>query len=51
MAEQRARVRSSDITERFAAALLIPGVLAKRLRERGEQEPRGVNSRLSRECL
>ena len=33
MQEQRTRVRSSDITERFAAALLIPGVLAERLRE------------------
>ena len=33
MEEQRKRVRASDITERFAAALLIPGVLAERLRE------------------
>jgi len=33
MDEQRARVRSSDLTERFAAALLIPSVLAVRLRE------------------
>ncbi|MGC1452360.1 MAG: hypothetical protein WA830_20205 [Candidatus Sulfotelmatobacter sp.] len=33
MEEQRKRVRSSDLTERFAAALLIPGVLAERLRE------------------
>ena len=33
MQEQRARVRSSDSAERFAAALLIPGVLAERLRE------------------
>ena len=33
MEEQRARVRSSDLAERFAAALLIPGVLAERLRE------------------
>jgi hypothetical protein len=33
MEEQRARVRSSDLTERFAAALLIPGALAERLRE------------------
>lgn len=31
MEEQRAR--SGDIAERFAAALLIPGVLAERLRE------------------
>jgi hypothetical protein len=31
--EQRVRVRSSDLTERFVAALLIPGVLAERLRE------------------
>ena len=33
MEEQRKRVRSSNLTERFAAALLIPGVLAERLRE------------------
>lgn len=33
MEAQRARVRSSDLTERFAAALLLPGVLAERLRE------------------
>jgi len=33
MEEQRMRVRSIDLTERFAAALLIPGVLAERLRE------------------
>jgi hypothetical protein len=33
MQEQRARVRSSDSAERFAAALLIPGVLTERLRE------------------
>jgi len=33
MEEQRKRVRSSDLTERFAAALLIPGVLAERVRE------------------
>jgi hypothetical protein len=32
MAEQRARARSADIAERFVAALLIPGVLAERLR-------------------
>jgi hypothetical protein len=31
--EQRKRVRSSNLAERFAAALLIPGVLAERLRE------------------
>jgi hypothetical protein len=33
MEEQRKRVRSGDLTERFAAALLLPGVLAERLRE------------------
>jgi hypothetical protein len=33
MEEQRKRVRSTNLTERFAAALLIPGVLAERLRE------------------
>src|ERR1700687_5227348 len=33
MEEQRKRVRSGALTERFAAALLIPGVLAERLRE------------------
>jgi len=33
MQEQRTRVRSSSLAERFAAALLIPGVLAERLRE------------------
>ena len=33
MAEQRARARSGDVAERFAAALLIPAVLAERLRE------------------
>jgi hypothetical protein len=33
MQEQRTRVRSSNLAERFAAALLIPGVLAERLRE------------------
>ena len=33
MAEQRARARSGDLAERFAAALLIPGVLAGRLRQ------------------
>ena len=31
--EQRRRVRSRSPVERFAAALLIPGVLAERLRE------------------
>ncbi len=31
MEEQRARARSGDIAERFAAALLIPGVLRERL--------------------
>jgi hypothetical protein len=33
MQEQRTRVRSTNLAERFAAALLIPGVLAERLRE------------------
>ena len=33
MEEQRKRVCSSNLAERFAAALLIPGVLAERLRE------------------
>jgi hypothetical protein len=33
MAEQRARVRSGNVAERFAAALVIPGVLAGRLRQ------------------
>ncbi len=33
MQEQRERVRSSNPAERLAAALLIPGVLAERLRE------------------
>jgi hypothetical protein len=33
MEEQRARVRCSDVAERFAAALLLSGVLAERLRE------------------
>ena len=32
MEEQRRRVRSSDPAERFAAALLFPAELAKRLR-------------------
>jgi hypothetical protein len=32
MEEQRRRVRSSDPAERFAAALLLPAELAKRLR-------------------
>ena len=31
--EQRTRVRSSNPAERFAAALLFPGVLAERIRE------------------
>ena len=31
--EQRTLVRSSDPAERFAAALLIPGLLRQRLRE------------------
>ncbi len=33
IAEQRRRMRSSNPAERLAAALLIPGVLAKRLCE------------------
>ena len=33
MQEQRERLKSSNLTERFAAALLIPGVLRERLRE------------------
>ena len=33
MEEQRARVRSSNLAERLAAALLIPGLLRERLRE------------------
>jgi hypothetical protein len=33
IAEQRRRMRSSKPAERLAAALLIPGVLAERLRE------------------
>jgi hypothetical protein len=33
MEEQRKRVRSGNIAERYAAALLIPGVLRERLRE------------------
>jgi hypothetical protein len=33
IAEQQRRMRSTIPAERFAAALLIPGVLAERLRE------------------
>ena len=33
IADQRRRMRSSNPAERLAAALLIPGVLARRLRE------------------
>lgn len=33
IAEQRRRMRSTNPAERFAAALLIPGVLAERLRD------------------
>ncbi len=33
IAEQRRRVRSGNPAEQLAAALLIPGVLAERLRE------------------
>jgi hypothetical protein len=36
IAEQRARVRSGNVAERFAAALVIPGVLAGRLRQLGD---------------
>ena len=34
--EQRTLVRSSDPAERFAAALLIPGLLRERLRKLGD---------------
>jgi len=33
MAEQRERLKSSNLAERFAAALVVPGVLRERLRE------------------
>jgi hypothetical protein len=33
MAEQRTQARSGNVAERFAAALVIPGVLAGRLRQ------------------
>jgi hypothetical protein len=33
MADQRTRARSGNVAERFAAALVIPGVLAGRLRQ------------------
>ena len=33
MAEQRTRARSGNVAERFAAALVIPGVIAGRLRQ------------------
>ena len=33
MAEQRTRARSGNVAERFAAALVIPGMLAGRLRD------------------
>jgi hypothetical protein len=36
MAEQRTRARSANIAERFAAALVIPGVLCERLRQLGD---------------
>src|ERR1700746_945045 len=36
MAEQRTRARSSNVAERFAAGLVIPGVLAGRLRQLGD---------------
>jgi len=38
MEEQRARMRSSVPAERFAAALLIPGLLRERLRKLGDLE-------------
>jgi hypothetical protein len=38
MEEQRARMRSGVPAERFAAALLLSGVLARRLRELGDLE-------------
>lgn len=38
MEEQRARVRSSVLAERFAAALLLSGALAGRLRDLGDSE-------------
>ena len=38
MEEQRARMRSSVPAERFAAALLMPGLLRERLRELGDSE-------------
>jgi hypothetical protein len=38
MEEQRARVCSRDLAERFAAALLIPGVLRERFRELNDFE-------------
>jgi hypothetical protein len=33
MAEQRTRARSGNVAERFAAALVLPGVLRERLRQ------------------
>jgi hypothetical protein len=33
MAEQRTRARSANVAERFAAALVIPGVLRERVRQ------------------
>src|ERR1700756_3886472 len=33
MQEQRERLKSSNLAERFAAALVVPGVLRERLRE------------------
>jgi len=38
IAEQRHRLSSANPAERFAAALLIPGVLAKRLRLLGDPQ-------------
>jgi hypothetical protein len=38
IAEQRHRLSSANAAERFAAALLIPGVLAKRLRLLGDPQ-------------
>jgi hypothetical protein len=36
MQEQRERLKSSNLAERFAAALVVPGVLRERLRELSE---------------
>jgi len=39
MEEQRTLVRSSDLAERLAAALLIPSLLRERLRELDDFHP------------